>query len=110
MNPTLSIKTCCSNLPKKITLNCYSISSANKSSVSLLLALVDVNQIDITGRTPIFYAAEQGHAIFCQELVSMGALCTIKDHLGNTPVSYARKIKHYSLVKYLMLIKRRQYE
>lgn len=34
---------------------------------------MNVNQVDIFGRTPIFYAAERGNTEICEILVRLGA-------------------------------------
>jgi ankyrin repeat protein len=42
-----------------------------------------VNDVDIYGRTPLFYAAEQGNIAICEILLKSGALVDIKDTLGH---------------------------
>jgi ankyrin repeat protein len=49
----------------------------------------EIDARDIYGRTPLSYAAWNGHAVIAGLLVTAGALADLKDEIGGTPLSYA---------------------
>lgn len=48
-----------------------------------------VDQVDIYGRTPLFYAVWNGSAATVKLLINAGARVHLKDQLDGTPISYA---------------------
>ncbi|PVD37687.1 hypothetical protein C0Q70_00287 [Pomacea canaliculata] len=62
-----------------------------KKCVSLLLQqpLVDLNERDWQGRTPLHVACESGHYAFIEQLVACGANVLVEDNRGGSPLSYA---------------------
>lgn len=61
--------------------------------------LVNVNLQDVFGRTPIFYAAEQGNREICEKLIKMGARIDVVDYEGHCALYYAKKSLKADVVK-----------
>jgi ankyrin repeat protein len=66
---------------------------------------VEVNATDQFGRTPIFYAAEQGNLTICEILLKIGALVNIKDNDGHTASYYAKKHSKSDVVQLMAAYK-----
>ena len=63
---------------------------------------VDVDVRDLDGRTPLSYAAENGHEMVVKLLLDTGKVfMEWGDNNGRTPYSFARKNGHDSVVKLL---------
>lgn len=56
---------------------------------------------DLDGRTPLSYAAENGHEVVVGLLLKYGASVDAKDTIGQTPSSYAAKNDHKAIVTLL---------
>lgn len=54
-----------------------------------LPASAEISARDIYGRTPLSYAAWDGHMTVFQRLVNAGASVNSKDEIGGTPIAYA---------------------
>lgn len=65
----------------------------------MLFDLVNVNSQDVFGRTPIFYAAEQGNREICEMLLKMGANIDVVDYEGRCALYYAKKTLKADVVK-----------
>ncbi|KAH7136903.1 putative ankyrin repeat-containing protein [Dactylonectria estremocensis] len=61
----------------------------------------EVDMKDRSGRTPLSYAAWNGHQAIAQRLVKAGARTDSKDILGYTPITYAICSGHMDLIKQL---------
>ncbi|PHT57192.1 hypothetical protein CQW23_05678 [Capsicum baccatum] len=53
----------------------------------------DVNMSNGDGYTPLMLAAREGHGRICEFLISCGARCDIKNTMGETALSLARKMQ-----------------
>lgn len=76
-----------------------------KRIVNLLLGCGDVepNAEDINGRTPLSYAAENGHEEIVELLLEHGnIMVNTKDICGTAPLSYAAQKGHKRIVKLLL--------
>lgn len=60
-----------------------------------------VDAKDMSGRTPLSWAAEKGHEAAIQHLVKNGASINADDHLGQTPLSLAATNGHDGTVQLL---------
>ncbi len=76
---------------------------------ALLEAGADVNAADVNGRTPLHWAAWQGHTsgqrvtdALAAVLIAAGANVNAKDKLGRTPLHYAAEMGHDAIVKALI--------
>jgi len=67
-------------------------SGGHKAAVQVLLATnaVDVNVRSISGRTPLFWAAAQGHSEVVQLLLDYGAEQNYTDKDGRSPIHVAQ--------------------
>ena len=82
----------------------------HKEMVALLLEqmkknpdlIAQVNSRDDGGRTPLSYAAENGHADVVQLLLDFKADVDSKDHERRTPLSYAAENGHADVAKLLL--------
>ena len=61
----------------------------------------DVGSKDKDGRTPLSWAAENGHEAVVKLLVEKGANVDSKDNSGRTPLSLAAKKGHEAVVQLL---------
>jgi hypothetical protein len=57
---------------------------------------------DNHGRTPLFYAVENGHEAVVKLLLEKSAKVDLKDSFGRTPLSYAAKNGHEAITKLLL--------
>ena len=57
---------------------------------------------DLQGRTPLLWAAEQGHAAVVKLLLKKGAKLESKDIYGRSPLSWAVEMGHAAVVKLLL--------
>ncbi|KJZ75124.1 hypothetical protein HIM_05610 [Hirsutella minnesotensis 3608] len=62
----------------------------------------EVNARDRDGRTPLSYAAWNGHMATAQILVKAGARVDLEDEIGGTPISYALCSGHEAVARRLM--------
>ncbi|KAJ2992155.1 hypothetical protein NUW58_g2262 [Xylaria curta] len=63
---------------------------------------VGIEERDRYGRTPLSYAARQGHTAVARLLVKKGARVDSKDHIGGTPISYALCNENQELSRLLL--------
>ncbi len=61
----------------------------------------DVNAIDENGRTPLHWAAENGHAKIVDALLKKGAYARPNDYHSAKPMGLAKKRRHWAVVKLL---------
>ena len=61
-----------------------------------------VNAVDKTGYTPLFYAAEKGRKDVAEILIAAGANVNAKDNYANTPLHYAAVLGHYDMAELLI--------
>jgi ankyrin repeat protein len=78
--------------------------AGNSAILEILLANphVDVDKRDYNGRTPISYAAENGHALVLSRLLEHGANPNWKGLQRTTPLRYAVERGHMTVVKVLI--------
>jgi len=69
-------------------------SSSGIPTITILLIShgADVNLKDFDGKTPLFWAASNGHEESCRLLIDHGADFNTQDRDGNTPI-YCAKLK-----------------
>ena len=77
----------------------------NLEVVEVLLATdeVDVDSLDVDGRSPLFYSCEFGCERIVEMLLQAGADPTIEDYDGQTPLSIAKEWGHDRVVQTLEL-------
>ncbi|XP_058519648.1 ankyrin repeat domain-containing protein 42 isoform X1 [Ochotona princeps] len=80
--------------------------AASKGDLEMLKKLVEdgvinLNERDDNGSTPMHKAAEQGHIACLQWLVKMGADSNITDKAGERPCDVAKRFAHLASVKLL---------
>ena len=68
----------------------YSSSGIPKITELLISHGANVNLKDLGGKTPLFWAACNGHEGSCQLLIENGADCNARDRDGNTPFYWAK--------------------
>ncbi|KAI1176760.1 ankyrin repeat-containing domain protein [Nemania sp. FL0916] len=62
--------------------------------------LIDIP--DVRGRSPLSYAAEEGHSLVARHLMNHGALPGSYDEAGRTPMHYAASNGHADIVRLLV--------
>jgi ankyrin repeat protein len=62
------------------------------TALILNMGVVDVNEVDATGRTALHWAAALGSTYVVQMLCQSGAKCLVHDELGSTPLHYAVQV------------------
>ena len=62
---------------------------------------VDVNSVDLLGKTPLHYAVTQNNPIVVLELINFGASLNAQDKEGNTPLDVAVSENNEAVVKIL---------
>ncbi|KAK2589553.1 hypothetical protein QQS21_012766 [Conoideocrella luteorostrata] len=82
----------------------WAVENKFKDVIRILLALntVNVNSMDIYGRTSLSYAAWTGDAISVQLLLENGARPELKDKKGWSPLFWAAKNEHEAVFKLLL--------
>ncbi|KAL4779153.1 hypothetical protein BJX76DRAFT_365505 [Aspergillus varians] len=74
-----------------------------KSTVSMLIDRgCSVDSVDSAGRSPLSWAAEEGHVGLAQLLLKLGATQDSKDISWQTPLSWAAKTGHPDIVELLL--------
>ena len=73
-----------------------------EESVESLLASIMVDSEDSYRRTPLSYAAENGHEAVVKLLLEKGAELEPKDKDGRTPLWWAARSGHEAVVKRLL--------
>ena len=63
---------------------------------------VPINEKDVYGQHPIYYACREGHLNVCELLINEGADINLEDKYGQTCVFYAIRQGHYDIVNYLL--------
>jgi len=63
---------------------------------SLISKGASVNAKDDEGRTPLFYAVENGHTLMCDLLIVKGADVNAKDAAGDTPLHHAARLARHN--------------
>ncbi|KAH6949109.1 ankyrin repeat-containing domain protein [Fusarium avenaceum] len=93
----------CQDNDGRTALSCASY-AGNNAVLEILLANphVYVDKRDCNGRTPISYAAENGHALVVSRLLEHGANPDWKDLGGTTPFGHAVQHGHVAVVKVLI--------
>jgi len=71
-------------------------------SIEVILQSADVESKDSVGRTPLAYAAGNGHEAVVKQLLEAKADVKSKDSVGRTPLSYAAENGHEAVVKQLL--------
>ena len=61
-----------------------------------------INEKDIYGQNPIYYAARDGHLNLCELLVEKGTDVNLEDKYGQTCIFYAIREGHYDIVEFLI--------
>ena len=61
-----------------------------------------INDKDIYGQNPIYYAARDGHLNLCELLVERGTDINLEDKYGQTCIFYAIREGHYDIVEFLI--------
>ena len=61
-----------------------------------------INERDIYGQNPIYYAARDGHLNLCELLVEKGTDVNLEDKYGQTCIFYAIREGHYDIVDFLI--------
>ena len=61
-----------------------------------------INDRDIYGQNPIYYAARDGHLNLCELLVEKGTDVNLEDKYGQTCIFYAIREGHYDVVEFLI--------
>ena len=82
--------------------------TGNKKRVLELLEKsgVNVNQLDLSGYSPLHYAARNNHEEICQMLLTKGANPNIYTYSGkSTPLHRAAYMGHLNIVKLLLKYK-----
>jgi hypothetical protein len=74
------------------------------TSVKRLLSIrnINVNVKDVYGRTPLHYAAENGHIEITFLLLQNGAEVNVKSNYGNTPLHWAATQGHVDILHLLV--------
>ncbi|EGX45684.1 hypothetical protein AOL_s00159g4 [Orbilia oligospora ATCC 24927] len=91
-------------VPRGQTFFAYAAEKGKWSIASLLLATgkVEVDARKQGGRTPLSYAAAEGHDEIIDMLLERGAGLDSQDVLGRTPLSYAAERGHTTAVELLL--------
>ena len=71
-------------------------------SPQLVALLSDVNMKDQYGKTPLIWAALEGHAEIAKELIGANADVNMKDQYGETPLMWAAENGHAEIAKELI--------
>jgi ankyrin repeat protein len=65
--------------------------------------VIEVNSKDEDGRTPLSWAAKEGHEAVVKLLLAISTIeVNSKDKNGQTPLSYAVEERHKAVVKLLL--------
>ncbi|KAG8347289.1 6-phosphofructo-2-kinase/fructose-2,6-biphosphatase [Trypanosoma vivax] len=89
--------------------NIFALVRASKASELqhlLQKKLLDVNQRDYNGRTPLHVAAIEGNQTVISVLTSFGADIMALDNTGKTPLDLAAENRHGSVCRYLVRMTR----
>lgn len=63
---------------------------------------LNINEIDIYGQNPIYYAINTGKLEATKLLHSLGSTIDHVDENGQTPIYYAIKSNHPNVIEYLL--------
>jgi ankyrin repeat protein len=63
---------------------------------------LSINNIDVYGQNPIYYAVNLGHINACKLLVENGSYHDYVDENGETPLYYAIKSNRVAILEYLV--------
>lgn len=74
----------------------------NTSEYLIKQCNLPVNEKDIYGQNPIYYAAREGHLELCKLLVENGTDINLEDKYGQTCIFYAIRQGHYEIVDFLI--------
>jgi uncharacterized protein len=61
-----------------------------------------VDARDRDGRTPLFYAAQDGNLAIARELIRLGAVVNVHDRNGESPLHFAARSNSVSVAKMLL--------
>ncbi|TPP51837.1 Ankyrin repeats (3 copies) family protein [Leishmania donovani] len=91
--------------PDVITGAASAVAGASSAAAGPSDVRIDLNAIDMAGRTPLFYAAYVGNATAVQRLIRFGGatlLCGKADKDGYTPLHVAVQQRHADIVELLI--------
>ena len=74
----------------------------NTSKYLIEVCGLPINERDIYGQNPIYYAAREGHIKLCELLVEKGTDINLEDKFGQTCIFYAIREGHFNIVEFLI--------
>jgi len=84
----------------------YLINACEKENLNIVKFLVnlmdDINEIDLSGKTALFYACEKGNEAIVKYLIKHGAKIDIEDYEGETVLHKACESGNVNIVNYLI--------
>ena len=62
---------------------------------------VDINTVDLEGRSPLHFAATEGSVACARVLLSSGAIKEVQDIFGHTPADNARALGNVETAEFI---------